>query len=114
MVRSKNYNKRRLLLFTVFLFGIVVPFIPSLAIIEAFFLIIPFAIIFILTLVYLLLNFFIGNTNTNKVLFIFSILPTFIVSQIFAVFVVDKVQRFRSEEIIQKVHQIKNSQGAAP
>jgi hypothetical protein len=108
-----NRNKKIALLIII-LIGIVVPFIPSLTVIEMFFLLIPFAIIFVVTLIYLIISLIDENTDTRKALFIFSILPIFIISQIVSGFTVDKIQRVRSNRIISELEQIKSENGILP
>jgi hypothetical protein len=108
-----NRNKK-IILFSVFLFGLIVPFIPSLTVIEMFFLLIPFAIIFVVTLIYLIASLLNEKMNFYKALFAFSILPTFIVSQIISGFSVDKTQRFRSNQIIAELEKVKFETGILP
>ncbi len=108
-----NRNKKIALLIII-LIGIVVPFIPSLTVIEMFFLLIPFAIIFVVTLIYLIISLINENIDTGKALFIFSILPIFIISQIVSGFTVDKIQRVRSNRIISELEQIKSENGILP
>ncbi|KAA3440164.1 hypothetical protein [Rufibacter hautae] len=113
-MKLKKRQRRTLILLFVVLVGVVVPFIPPLAVIEVFFLIIPFAVVFISTLIFLIVSLRSSTIKTEKALFTFSILPTFIISQLVAGVAVDKVQRFRSEGIIMEIHQIRNSLGEAP
>ena len=108
----KRYKK--IFLISVLLFGLVVPFIPSLTVIEMFFLLIPFAIVFVVTLIYLIVSLLNKQMNSRKALFAFSILPTFILVQILAGFSVDKIQRFRSEKVITELEKIKNETGVLP
>jgi len=105
---------RKITLLGIFLFGALVPFIPSLTVVELFFLLIPFALIFLVTLLYLVITLFNKNLNSRKALFIFSILPVFVVAQILSGFTIDKVQRFRSNRIIGDIEQIKNRTGKFP
>ena len=108
-----NRNKK-IFLISVLLFGLIVPFIPSLAVIEMFFLLIPFAIVFAGTLTYLLVSVLKKQMDSRKALFTFSILPTFILAQLFSGFSIDKIQRFRSKQIIAELEQIKNDTGFLP
>lgn len=108
-----NRNKK-IALFIIILIGIIVPFIPSLTVIEMFFLLIPFAVIFVVTLIYLIISLINENIHTGKALFIFSILPIFIISQIVSGFTVDKIQRVRSNRIISELKQIKSENGILP
>ena len=108
-----NRNKKIALLIII-LIGIVVPFIPSLTVIEMFFLLIPFAVIFVVTLIYLIVSLINENIDNGKALFIFSILPIFIISQIVSGFTVDNIQRVRSNLIISELEQIKSEKGILP
>ena len=108
-----NRNKK-IFLISILLFGLVVPFIPSLTVIEMFFLLIPFAVVFAVTLIYLIVSLLNKQMDTQKALFAFSILPTFILAQLLAGFSVDKIQRFRSNQIIAELVQIKNETGSFP
>ncbi|MFC5271666.1 hypothetical protein [Adhaeribacter terreus] len=107
------FNKR-LILILVILIGLIVPFIPSLVVIEMFFLLIPFAILFIATTIYLVVALLNKNFSKDKALFIFSILPIFISSQFMVGFTVDKVQKIRSESIIKEIEEIRNKTGKLP
>ena len=102
------------MIFIIILIGIIVPFIPSLTVIEMFFLVIPFAIIFLVTLTYLIMSLLNKNLNIRKALFVFSILPTFIISQIASGFTVDKIQRLRSNRIITEIEKLRSETGILP
>lgn len=91
-----------------------VPFVPALTIIEIFFLLIPFGVIFIATLIYLTISLLNTNLNKRKALFVFLLLPTFISSQLLSSFTVDKIQRLRSEKIIEEVEEHKVKTGELP
>jgi hypothetical protein len=107
-------RNKKIFLISVLLFGLVVPFIPSLTVIEMFFLLIPFAIVFAVTLIYLIVSLLNKQMDFRKALFTFSILPTFILAQFLAGFSVDKIQRLRSNQIIADLEQIKNETGVLP
>lgn len=96
-------SKQKLVFFITFLIGIVVPFVPKLAIIEVFFLIIPFAIAFIITLIMLIFTLFKKNRNRRDAIFTFLIIPIFVLSQFFSGFIVDKIQRIRCESLINEI-----------
>ncbi|WP_073153730.1 hypothetical protein [Mesonia phycicola] len=108
-----NQNKK-IALFIIILIGFIVPFIPALTIIEMFYLLIPFGIVFITTLIYLIVSLLNKNMDSRKALFVFSLLPIFILAQILSGFTVDKVQRFRSENIISEVENLKTETGVYP
>lgn len=99
-----NLNKK-IILIIIGVIGLVVPFIHYLTIIEMFFLLIPFAIIFIATLIYLITSLLNKTQNRRKAIFIFSILPIFVFSQLLSSYTVDKIQRFRSEKLIEEVEE---------
>lgn len=108
-----NKNKKITLLIIILL-GIIIPFIPYLTVIQMFFLLIPFAIVFVISLIYLIVSVLNKNLNTQKALFVFSILPIFIISQILSGFTVDKVQRLRSNRIISEIKTLKSETGNLP
>ena len=97
---------KKLLLFVTVIAGLIIPFVPALTIIEVFYLLIPFALAFIVSLVCLLFSLISTGVSTRKTLFIFSILPSFILSQIASGMIVNKIQRLRSEEVIKDVEKI--------
>lgn len=108
-----NRNKK-IVLFIIIIIGIIVPFIPSLTVIEMFFLLIPFTLIFIVTLIYLIISLINENVDTSKAFFVFSILPIFIITQILSGLTVDKIQRVRSNRIISELELIKSENGILP
>lgn len=80
--------------------GIVFPFIDYLTIIEMFFLLIPFGIIVISSLIYWIVSLFHKKLNSRKAFYFFLVVPVFILSQLFSGFMVDRIQLFRSDRII--------------
>lgn len=107
-------QKNKAIIFFVVLTGIIVPFFPYLTIIQMFFLLVPFAILFVATLVYLIASLFSRDINSQRALFLFSILPIFILSQLLSSFTVDKIQRVRSNSIISDIYKIKSDTGSLP
>ena len=107
-------QNHKIFLISALLFGLVVPFIPSLTVIEMFFLLIPFTIVFAVTLIYLIVSLLNKQMDSRKALFTFSILPTFILAQILAGFSVDKIQRYRSKKVITEIEKIKKETGVLP
>jgi len=105
---------KKITLFTIFSIGLVVPFVSYLTVIEMFFLLIPFAIIFVVTSIYLTVSILNKKLNSRKAIFIFSILPIFIISQLLSGFTVDKIQRLRSSHIISEIEKIKTETGMIP
>jgi len=79
-----------------------------------FFLLIPFSIIFVVTLIYLIVSLLNKKLNNRKEIFIFSILPIFIISQLISGFTVEKIQRLRSNHIISEIEKIKTETGIFP
>ena len=107
-------HRRKIILLIIIFVGLITPFIPSFTVIEMFFLLIPFAIIFLVTLIYLMISLLNRNKSKRKAIFIFSLLPIFIISQLVSVFTIDRTQRFRSKKIIEEIEKIKNETGDFP
>ena len=70
--------------------------------------------VFAVTLIYLIASLLNKKMNSRKAFFAFSILPTFILAQLLAVITVDKIQRFRSNQIIKELEHIKQETGFLP
>lgn len=87
----------------IIIIGIVFPFIDYLTIIEMFFLLIPFGIIVIASLIYWFVSIFNEKLNSKNAFYFFLIVPVFILSQLFSGFMVDKIQLFRSDRIIAEI-----------
>ena len=97
-------SDKKIFLIVVLLSGLVVPFIHTIIIIEVFVLLIPFALIFAASLIYLVLSLFFKKMDTKLAIFAFSIIPIFILAQLLSSFSVDKIQRLRSENIIAELN----------
>ena len=108
-----NRNKK-IALFIVILIGIFVPFIDAILIFEMFFLLIPFAIIFIVTLIFLIISLINKKLNQRKAIFAFSILPLFVLSQLTSDFLFDRFQRFRVKRSIIEIEKSKDKTGTFP
>jgi hypothetical protein len=106
-------NKRSLILLIVFIAGTITPFIPPFVAVEMFFLLMPFGLIFLFTLIHLI-NSLIIKSNFRKAIFIFSLLPIFISSQLLSGASVGKAQRFRSKYFIADLERINNEKGDFP
>jgi ABC-type transport system involved in multi-copper enzyme maturation permease subunit len=91
------------ILVTCIICGTVIPFVDYLALIEVFYLSIPFALVFFASLAYLIGRLIFKGQKDGNALFLAFLMPTFIASQILAGYIVDKVQRFRSEQIIKEI-----------
>lgn len=106
-------NKKLILLIT-FLLGLITPFIDYFVIVEFFFLLIPFSLIFIITFINLLQCFFNKKEDIPRAIFIFSILPLFLFSQDISGFLVDKIQKNRSEHLLTEIENIQSKTGHFP
>lgn len=107
-------QKKKIITFSIILIGFIIPFVPYLVVFQMFYLLVPFAITFVISLIYIIINLVTQNTNTRKALFVFSLLPIFILSQLVPSFTVDKIQRFRSDRIISKMEKIKSETEKLP
>ena len=107
-------RNKKIFLSSVFIFGLFVPHIPFLVVFEFFFLIIPFAIIILMSLIYLIVSSINKHMNTKVALFLFLIIPTFILAQFLSSFCVDNFQRLKCDYIISEIEEIKNESGTFP
>lgn len=92
----------------VLILGFITPFIDYVVIIEFMLLLIPMGLFLIASLVYLIYCFIKNKSSIKKALITFSVIPLFLLSQSTAVFIVDKIQRVKTEELIKKISK-KNS-----
>ena len=86
----------------IIILGIIIPFIDSAVVVEMFLLIIPFGIILFFSLIIFIINLIkykkqILKQTSTKLIFI---IPLFLFTQITSGFLVNKIQDFRSERII--------------
>ncbi len=109
MIRNKI-----ILVITIILLGIVSPFLSYFIVFEIFFLLIPFAIFFLVSLIYLIVSLINNSNNKRKALFIFLLLPVFIISQFISSLTLDNIQRFRSNQIIAEIEKLKTENGNYP
>jgi hypothetical protein len=65
----------------IFAFGTIVPFIDYLAVIQTFYLLIPFAILFLGSFIYLIVSSFSRAIRSKNALYIACLVPVFITSQ---------------------------------
>lgn len=97
-----NFKKSNLIYIISFLFGIITPFVTAIIVIEFFYIGIFLPFLLVISVLILFINkkknFF--SKETTKIAFV---LPIFIFSQILSSFIVDKIQRFRSNLIISKI-----------
>lgn len=82
------------------------PFIDFAVVIQAFYLLLPFIIISLFSLVAFILNLIKYKRNIFKQssTLLTLVLPVFLLSQTISVFTVNKIQRFRSNQIIKKIN----------
>ena len=110
LAKNKKLNKKiPLINLITIVFGIITPFIDYFVVVEMFFLLIPFGIILFLSIIVLIINLIkykkeiLKQTSTKLTL----IIPLFLLSQITAGSLVDKIQSFRSERIIKSLEKNK-------
>ncbi len=108
-----NQNKK-VILILIALIGLITPFVPSFVVIQMFYLLIPFGLIFIVSLIYLAVCLFKKDVGSKKGLFLFSIVPIFLICQIISGLFVDKIQLLRSNQIIAEIEMIKDDTGIYP
>jgi hypothetical protein len=104
---------KKIIIGAIILLGLIFPFIPTLTSIEIF-LLIPFAIVFVLTFMYFVVAWLKKKDNRHQALFVFLILPIFISSQILSVLTVNKLQRIRSDRIVKELYDLKAKNGSFP
>lgn len=97
-----------------FLFGLILPYIDYLTIIEMFFLLIPFAIITGASFIYWIVSLFNSKMNSRKSFYFFLMVPLFVLTQLFSVFTVDRIQLMRSEKVIKSVENKVKVEGVIP
>lgn len=102
-MKIKNKNGVRLAIIVMaILLGFIIPFVDYLVIVEVFYLLIPLAILFLASMVYLARWLFLRERNNHGLLFAW-IVPALLGSQLVATYSVDKIQRFRSERMIREM-----------
>src|SRR5690349_1385876 len=93
----------KIVLIGVFIIGTITPFVDYLVIIETFYLLIHFSILLLISVAYLVGRLIFKGQEDKTVFLIAIIVPTLVLSQIIATFTVDKIQRFRSEQLIKEI-----------
>lgn len=90
---------------TIIILGIITPYIDYFVIFQMFFLLIPFACILVFSLALFIINCIIYKKEVFKIKStkIITLLPLFLLMQIISTFIVQKIQRFRSEQIITNI-----------
>ncbi len=94
--------------------GLVAPFVSYWVVVQAFFLLVPFLIVLLLSLVVITVAFIEKKSDKQKMVFFCSLLPLFVGSQLLSVFVVNKIQRKRSEAVISILQKSKVETGKVP
>lgn len=95
------------LFWIIVILGIITPFIGYAVVIEIFFLLIPFGIILMVSLLIFIFNIlkYKNNILKQKSTLVLFLLPIFLISQVVSTFAVDKIQRFRGNQIIKKIQE---------
>lgn len=84
--------------------GSIIPFIDYLVFIQIFYLAIPLVLLLFGSVAYLVGQLFFTKRGTRGDLFLAFLVPIFISSQFVATYLVDKVQRYRAEQIIKQIN----------
>ena len=89
----------------VIILGLITPFIDSFVVIQMFYLLIPFGIILIFSLLIFVINLIKLHKKifTKKSTFLALIIPIFLLSQVISTVSIDPIQRFRSQKIINEL-----------
>jgi hypothetical protein len=107
----KNRNIRVGFAIAIFAFGTIVPFVDYLVVIQIFYLLIPFSILFLGSLIYLIVSLFSRTMRSSNLLYIACLVPVFIVSQFISTYAVDKIQRYKAELLIKKMESVTTAGG---
>jgi hypothetical protein len=99
----KNKKFKIVFVIVIFTFGTIVPFVDYLVVVETFYLLIPFAILFLGSLIYLIASLFIMTMNSKNAFYIACLVPVFVVSQFISTYIVDKIQRSKAELLIKEI-----------
>lgn len=109
----KNKSIRIGFAIVIFAFGTIVPFVDYLVVIETFYLLIPFAILFLGSSIYLITSLF-KTMHSKNALFTACLVTVFVVSQFISTYAVDKIQRFRAELLIKEMESAITTTGGLP
>ena len=91
--------------FLTIIFGSTSPFWDSFVVIEVFFGVIPLLLLLLISSVLIIINSISKNKKISDSIISF-LIPIFIATQITSTFLVDKLQKFRSESLIEELHLI--------
>lgn len=94
--------------------GSIIPFIDSIAVIQVFFLLIPYLVYFGITFLAFVITLVKRNENRRQALFFLLTLPTFILAQILSIVLVDNLQKLRAKQAIVKIEKLKQLHGKYP
>lgn len=96
--------------------GFISPFIDRFTIIQVFFLTIPFAIIFLISILIVIIGLISKGFKFLRKPFVkyFLIIPIFIVSQIVSILIVREIQLFRINENAKELNEIKSQTNDYP
>ena len=87
----------------IFFLGSIIPFVDYLVVIEAFYMLIPLTILFVASSMLIVARLFSKGLQSSRIFFIVWIIPILMISQFISTYVVDKIQRYRSELIIDEI-----------
>lgn len=107
-------TKRITVLLILAVIGMIIPFIPYVALWEMFILIIPSIITFGVTLIFLIVSFFSNKTKSTHALFYVAIVPVFWGAQLASCYVVNHIQKARCVNLINELAVVKQQTGAYP
>lgn len=99
--------------FLTIIFGSTSPFGDSFVVIEAFFGVIPLLLLLLISFVLIIINSISKNKKISDSIISF-LIPIFIATQITSTFLVDKLQKFRSESLIEELHLIQKQKKKLP
>jgi len=107
---SKNKKRYLVLILSVFLIGIIVPFVPALHMVEIFILSIPILICLSMCLLLLPVALISKNKKGIKILGLStSLIILFISSQLLSSYTVEKYQKYRCNKLINELETFKNT-----
>ena len=99
--------------FLAIIFGFIAPFWDSFVVIEVFFGFIPLLLLLLVSLVLIAINSLSKDKKISDSI-ISLLIPFFILAQITSTFLIDKLQKFRSESLIEELHLIQKQKKKLP
>jgi hypothetical protein len=91
-------NNRIGFVIIIFVLGAIIPFVDYQVISKTFYLLIPFAISFFGSLIYLIASLFIKTMDAKNILYAVCLVLVFVVSQAISTYTVDKIQRYKAKK----------------